>query len=236
MSKKGLWVFLIVFSILLSACGQSERNRGLEFPKTAWDMTPEQVLKAYGISKEEAALYEEGEQGLRLRLDNVELFGQTAEHVFMSFADFSDNEKLAGDEAGYTLYGINAYYADGSYMEVVEEELAQAYGMKISEYYHFTPLTLDEMRQDAYKESDDVRYWGSSFLKDVIPPAYSGEYKELWKSYQSGLNDGNWDFFKDNARMVVVTMTDQEGENGKAVSWNAKNLAVYSALHSQIDD
>ncbi|MDE7273770.1 MAG: hypothetical protein K2N95_12040 [Lachnospiraceae bacterium] len=236
MLKKRLWFLAFALIMLLCACGQPELNSDLEFPKISWDMTPEEVLKAYGISREEAALYEEGEQEIRLRLDNVELFGQTAEHVFINFADFSGNEDLAEKKEIYKLYEIKAYYEQSSDMKAVKDKLDQAYGSTIPAYYHFMPLTLDQMREDAYKESDNAKYWGNSLLKDVIPEEHLEAYKEQWKFYQIGLNDDNWDFFKDNARMVVVIMADNEGENGKAISWNAKNLAVYHTISSQIDN
>lgn len=42
--------------LALRSCGMSQ---ALEFPKTSWDMTPEEVLKAYQVKKEDTNLYEE---------------------------------------------------------------------------------------------------------------------------------------------------------------------------------
>ena len=55
-----------------------------------------------------------------------------------------------------------------------------------------------------------------------------------WKNCREGLNDDNWDFFKDHAKMVSVIFSDQEGETGKGLEWDAQNLAVYEELNAQI--
>lgn len=222
-------LFILICIMTFGACGKSDIEKNLEFPKTTWEMTLEEVMEAYGISKDEAALYEEGERSVRIRLDDVELFGQKAQYIFLSFADFSCKEDFEKNQEKYILYGVHVLYNENSDMDIVKKELEKAYGDTIPEYYHFTLLKQDQMRQDAYKESDSVKFWGSSFLKDIIPAEQSDEYRDYWKFYQGGLTDDNWDFFKDNSRMVVVTLSDNEGELGKSVSWNAMNYAIYHA-------
>ena len=55
--KKRNWSFfcaLVGLALLLTACAAPVQGEGrlLEFPKTSWEMTPEEVMAAYGVSQD----------------------------------------------------------------------------------------------------------------------------------------------------------------------------------------
>lgn len=76
--------------LALRSCGMSQT---LEFPKTSWDMTPEEVLKAYQVKKEDTNLYEEQGRNAAFVLENQEVFGETAQTVMFSFMDMELGEE-----------------------------------------------------------------------------------------------------------------------------------------------
>ncbi|MCI8892789.1 MAG: hypothetical protein HFH34_15940 [Eubacterium sp.] len=112
----------------------------------------------------------------------------------------------------------------------------KAYGATVSEYYPFYQGLEDDatIRMEPVKESESLKYWSSSTLADVLAKDDLEDYKTYWKNCREGLNDDNWDFFKDHAKMVSVIFSDQEGETGKGLEWDAQNLAVYEELNAQI--
>lgn len=91
------------------------------------------------------------------------------------------------------------------------------------------------MRLQPWKESESVKYWGGSVLEYILPENHLETYKMYWRYCRNGLNDENWDFFKKHARMVSVIFSDQEGETGKGLEWDAHNLAVYQVLTGQME-
>lgn len=85
-------------------------------------------------------------------------------------------------------------------------------------------------------KSDSVQYWGGSVLGDVLSENDLETCQTYWKNCRRGLNEENWDFFKDHARMVSVIFSDQESELGKGVEWDAHNFVVHQILTGQTDD
>lgn len=121
----------------------------------------------------------------------------------------------------------------------MKEKMEQAYGASVAEYYPFSRYMNPEndwsMSLDPVKESESLQYWGSSTLGDVLSEDDSDTYKTYWKYCRDGLNEENWDFFKDHARMVSVIFSDQDGEAGKGLEWDAHNFAVYQVLSRQME-
>ena len=65
--KKRNWSFfcaLVGLALLLTACAAPVQGEGrlLEFPKTSWEMTPEEVMAAYGVSQDAVTTSDSGEQ------------------------------------------------------------------------------------------------------------------------------------------------------------------------------
>lgn len=243
--KKSFLAALLLCMILLSACGKTvkkESAKNLEFPGLTWGMTPQEVMEAFQTAKEDVLLYEESSLTVSFGIPDIEVFGQKTKRVFFSFVDFSSFEHMPakgeGEEEGHRLCRIWAEYPQDTDMKPVKEKMEQAYGTTIPEVYPFDrQIGIGEeqvMRMEPWKESELVKYWGSSTLTDVIPEKDIETYQTYWKFCRDGLNDENWDFFKDNARMVTVIYADQEAESGKGVEWDAHNLAVFEELQKYV--
>lgn len=239
--KKGFWAVLLLGMLLLSACSKTEEKEqaeNLEFPQLTWDMTPEDVLKVFQTTKEDALLYDENNVTTSFGIADLDIFGQKAERVFFNFIDFSSFEQMPKQGEGTQLLcRIRAYYPQDTDLQPVKEKMEQVYGAMVPEYYPFDrKMSLENdsaMRMEPLKESETVRYWGSSTLGDFLAEHDLEMYKKYWKYCRDGLNDENWDFFKDHARMVSVIFSDQEGEEGKGLEWDAHNFAVYQVLNKQ---
>ena len=238
MAKKRFLAILLLCTVFLCACGKSEektQTENLEFPKLAWDMTPEDVMKAFQTAKEHTILYDENNLTTSFGITDIDVFGQQAERVFFSFIDFASLSKMPGQNAGkQRLCRIQAYYPQDADLTPVKKHLEQAYGTTVSEYYPFSAtepvVPQDTMNLKPVKQSESLQYWGSSILGDALSENDLEACQTYWKNCRRGLNEENWDFFKAHARMVSVIFSDQEGEQGKGVEWDAHNLAVYQAL------
>ena len=67
--KKRNWSFfcaLVGLALLLTACAAPVQGEGrlLEFPKTSWEMTPEEVMAAYGVSQDAVTTSDSGEPSM----------------------------------------------------------------------------------------------------------------------------------------------------------------------------
>ncbi len=241
MRKKRLCIVLLLCMFFLCACGkpkEKDEAADLEFPGVTWDMTPDDVLEAFQTAKEDALLYEENNATTSFGIADIELFGLKAERVFFNFIDFSSFDQMPQQGKGkYQLCRIQAYYPQDADLKPVKEKAEQAYGATVSEYYPFNgwmdPENEKTMKLEPWKETESVQYWGSSILGDVLSEKDIETYQKNWQYCRDGLNEENWDFFKDHARMVSVIFSDQEAEGGKGMEWDAHNLAVYNVLSSQ---
>lgn len=130
--KKKL-VFMLGSVLLLSSCQMPGETQNLEFPKTGWDMSAEDVLKAYGITKEEADYYEESGRSIVISLKNQEVFGEKAETVLFGFLNLElgedkdirrFEEESDGDEI---LCAVTAMYPKDADMETVQKEMETSY-------------------------------------------------------------------------------------------------------------
>lgn len=241
MIKKSLWAILLLSMVFLCACTKSEKKaqaENLEFPGLSWDMTPEDVLKTFQTSKEDTELYEENDLTTSFGITDIDVFGQQAERVFFYFIDYASLGKMPQQEAlKQRLCRIMAYYPQDADLTPVKEKIEQAYGATVSEYYPFSSTMISEnnwtMNQEPLKESESLQYWGSGILGDVLSESDSETDLTYWKNCRRGLNEENWEFFKDHARMVSVIFSEQELEQGKGVEWDAHNFAVYQVLNKQ---
>lgn len=242
MKKKVLWMALLLCMVIFSACAEKKEKdtqqvQNLEFPGLTWDMTPDDVLKKFEMVKEDAVLYDENDRTTSFGIQDLEVFGLKAERVLFNFIDYSSFENMpAQGEGKRRLCQILVFYPQDADLKPVKENMDKAYGATVSEYYPFYQGLEDDatIRMEPVKESESLKYWSSSTLVDVLAKDDLEDYKTYWKNCREGLNDDNWDFFKDHAKMVSVIFSDQEGETGKGLEWDAQNLAVYEELNAQI--
>ena len=90
MIKKRLLAILLLGMVFLCACTKTEKKaqaENLEFPGLTWDMTPEDVLKAFQTAKEDTEFYEENDLTTSFGITDIDVFGQQAERVFFYFID-----------------------------------------------------------------------------------------------------------------------------------------------------
>lgn len=243
MVKKNLWTVLLLCMAFLCACGKTENKeqaKNLEFPGLTWGMTPEDVMNAFQTTKENTVLYDENSFTTSFGIEDMDVFGQKAERVLFNFIDYASFAQLPGQEEGkQRLCQIRVYYPQDADIDPVKEKMEQTYGATVSEYYPFDrqidPENNPSIRLEPWKESESLQYWGSSILGDVLSENDLETYKTSWKNCRDGLNEDNWEFFKDHAKMVSVIFSDQEGEVGKGLEWDAHNLVVYQVLNRQKD-
>ena len=114
--KKRNWSFfcaLVGLALLLTACAAPVQGEGrlLEFPKTSWEMTPEEVMAAYGVSQDAVTTSDSGEQPA-FAIEQLECFGETTSHAVFSFQE---------DDAGVLrLVNVLLVYPDEADMAQVK--------------------------------------------------------------------------------------------------------------------
>ena len=82
--KKNIGILLVILLLALCSCGTP---RKLDFPKTTWNMTSDQVMEVYQVKQEDAAFYRESGRSLAFALENQEVFGEMAQTVQFNFID-----------------------------------------------------------------------------------------------------------------------------------------------------
>lgn len=219
---------VVLLMLLLCACGSKKDAGYLEFPKTTWGMSEQEVLDAYGVTKEDALQYDTGEKYTSVVLGGQQLFGEEADKVVLNFLDLGNGKQ--------GLYYVRVIYRENVDMKRVLAEMQKAYGGTIpamTVYEQYSALDSGEMPQHDYTESDQLKLWGSNILKEAISEKEIQNYAPLWEEYQEGLNTERWSDFCENARLVNVIWSDSEIPQ---VDFNAYNLAVYNELTQQLSD
>ncbi len=89
--KKRNWSFfcaLVGLACFLTACAAPRTGRGptLGIPKTSREMTPEEVMAAYGVSQDAVTTSDSGEQPA-FAIEQLECFGETTSHAVFSFQE-----------------------------------------------------------------------------------------------------------------------------------------------------
>ena len=241
--KKKL-VLMLGGVLLLSSCKMPEETQNLEFPKTEWDMSAEDVLKAYGITKEEADYYEESGRSIVISLKNQKVFGEKAETVLFGFLNLElgedkdisqfEEEELDGDEL---LCAVTVMYPKDADMEKVQKELEKQYGKyKLSdmqEFSFYNALGEDTLSVSEYEESDTLKLWGDETIENAIGEKDTAFFRENWPYYVPNLDESQWEEFSRNGHLVTVSMAKEE-EN-KTVNFNGYNLAVYEEIKEELE-
>lgn len=237
--KKKL-AFVLGSILLLSSCGQAEEKRNLEFPNTEWDMSAEEVLKACGVTKEEADFYEESNRSIVFSLKKEEIFGETAEAVHFGFLNLelgtdkdirSFDEEADGDEV---LCAVAVVYPKDTDMETVQKEMEKQYGKyaisNMQEFSFYNALGEEKLSISEYEESDTLKLWGSETIEKAIGEKDVTLFQENGVYYMPNLDESQWEDFSKNGRLVTISMV-KDGEN-PTVNFNAYNLAVYEEIES----
>lgn len=242
--KKKL-VYMLGSLLLLSSCQMPGEKQDMEFPKTEWDMSAEDVLKAYGVTKEGADYYEESGRAIAFSLKDQEVFGETAEAVLFGFLNIElgedkdirqfDEEELDGDEV---LCAVTVMYPQGTDMEKVQKEMEKQYGKyKLShmqEYAFYNALGEDGLGINEWEESDTFKLWGNETIEKVIGEKDMAVFQEKWSYYMPNLDESQWEKFSQNGHLVSAFLR-KDGDNPQ-VSFNAYNLAVYEEIEEELED
>lgn len=218
---------LIAIVIFLSSCSKKWDATNLEFPKTTWGMNIEAVFDCYGITKEDTSLYDVNGRGSVFVIEGYELFGEKSSQIVFQFLEFADN----GDAV---LSGVRVTYPEGADMNHVLEKMEEAYGKTDSDIitYEVNWGSGDELTEQIYRESDQLKFWAGESVGEVIPENESEDYRERWEFYQRNLTEENWGVFIENSSLVTVFWLDNEDE--RSLRFNAYNLGVYNELKSQL--
>ena len=84
------------------------------------------------------------------------------------------------------------------------------------------------------KEPGSVTNWGTGSIGDLIPVEEQEYYREQWESYQRGLNEDDWEEFKQNSRLERISLLTDNGWN--CVEFNAANQMIYETIKNTLHD
>lgn len=228
MKKTVFLIFVLLISLSLFSCSKKEGTDSLEFPKTIWGMSPDDVLDSYGITKEGTSSYNEAGRGIAFRIDGYSLFGEESSYIIFNFIDFADNGTRS-------LCNVRAFYPESADMEHVLAEMKKAYGQTVPSVISYDLYQMyDELQERSYTESEQLKIWAKSPVIDMIPENELEDYGVLWEFFQPRLKEDNWTDFFQNARTVTVIWQDKE--EGKSLDFNAYNLLVYNELKSRLSE
>lgn len=226
---KKIYIIFFAATLLLCSCSKKENMDHLEFPKTTWGMSMEETLDAYEITKEDTSNYDVTSSSSSFMIEGLELFGEKTAKIIFGFLDLDCKEELV-------LSQVKVMYPDHTDMNHVLEEMQKKYGETVSEISVFDlhQIMGDGMLEMKYTESEQLKIWAGGSVMEYIPENESEAYRDLWKKYQRGLNDENWDTFMKNARMVHIFLGEHEESN--SLQFYAYNVTAYHKVKSQLPE
>ena len=229
--KKGIAVTILslLLSAVLTSCGNEKDNGSLAFPKTSWGMTVEEVLEAYGAAKEDASMWNEGEYGTAFALEGQEIFGEEASRVFFNF--------MAVGSEPQRLCVVSVEYPDDADMGKVWKEMRKSYGDSVSEITRYQPMTVipGSLLETHTTEAENVKLWGSNFVKQEVSQEQWDGYRTLWQGPVSlDVEEESWESFYENARLSEAYWSNGGGilSSENALYFEAYNLLVYNQMKS----
>lgn len=263
--KKWTILILLLCSLFLCSCSEKKLYQNLEFPGPSWKMNMREVLNALNMKKEDvsaASIIVDGRSST-LRLEGYELFGAKTKYVGFSFYDFTkfaeewperneayynllDEQENDGKEgfldliAHHKFLGILVMYPKHTDMDNVFTEMKKIYGKPLpalTSYeengsFHFSP------KPKEYKDSEQIKVWGSDCIAAFIPKNESEAYQNAWKKYyiHKGMVDAEngvpWNTFTQTARMQSILC--QNEKDCKQLLYSSMNACVYEILFQQI--
>ena len=241
---------LVVLVFFPTACKTQEVDKDLNFPGLTWGMSSDEVFEILGITEEQIISADDNERSEWYLVADVDVFGEKCFRLALDFMDVTYSEDFPLNE-GVELKGkkgliaANVIFEDDTDMAKVFKKAEKLYGDTIPGYYDSSSMGYAQMRE----ESDILKFWGTQRLSEVISGQLSDSYKTLWKPYRMDLwemtspdaydfdmADEDWDDFLKNGRLVTVTWSNNEAENGKILNFNAFHLAVYNELKTHIEN
>lgn len=227
--SKAWAVLLIIIPLSFLSCQSPEENTYLEYGELKWGMTSKQVLEFLEVSSEDIITQDQSEGREYYLVQNVEFCGAKTSRMALNFMDIGYPQNTTGIRGLISLY---AYYPENTDMEKAKKEMEKIYGDSISEIYEYSqnPISPDLIQEDILKESETVKLWGGPKLSQVVEKELLNQYYEQWISYQPELQEEIWEKFSKNARLVTGTWVNLPSEGGKAIHFDAYNLAVYREI------
>ncbi|MCI8966717.1 MAG: hypothetical protein HFH75_03885 [Lachnospiraceae bacterium] len=222
MKKYGIITFLI--ALVLCSCAPNKVNEKLEFPKTTWDMSMDEVMEAWELSEEDLADFERDDI---IFIEGYELFGEKTESINFQYYDF-------GDDGTKELAQVFVIYPQDADMDHVSEEMRKVYGEPDPDMdFYYAYSALESLSVYETKEPGSVTNWGLGSAGDLIPADEQEYYREQWALYQSGLNEENWDDFIQNSRLVRISLLTDGGWN--RVEFNQANQLIYQTIKANLE-
>lgn len=224
------FTFIIVVAIIfLCSCSKRADSSYPEFPNTKWGMTMSEVLNAYGITEKDTSYYDDNNA---FSIKGYELFGEKTSEIIFDFINLKQGDSK--------LCSISVTYPDNADMNSVLKKMKNLYGDTVPEIsiYDLFQIFEDKLNVRKYSAADHLKLWASKkSVLESIPNKGNGQYKDIWKNYQTSLSDENWDTFSQNAKMVTIVWSDN-GEfpsTGKnTLNFNGYNLVVYNEIKSKL--
>ena len=237
--KKRNWSFfcaLVGLALLLTACAAPVQGEGrlLEFPKTSWEMTPEEVMAAYGVSQDAVTTSDSGEQPA-FAIEQLECFGETTSHAVFSFQE---------DDAGVLrLVNVLLVYPDEADMAQVKAQLTSTYGSSVQQ---FTSLRTGAggvgYEEETLAETQHFAFWHSA---TPVTQYLSGEDLEAFQKAAEQTDaqmqaNGAWKDYAQQMPLVRITWEDDAQLPGTVtgsvsypknrVEFNASNLHFHPQI------
>lgn len=224
MKKKICLCIVCLLSIFLCSCGKKE-DPSLNFPGLAWGMTPKEAKEALKLQDEDLDVSEESGRGSAFIVNDFELFGIKTKHTSFQFLDFAD-------QGNYRFCEVVAQYPDDADMDSVCEELKKRYGEPLPE------ITLYELNAflgmfgpETFKDSEQIKVWGTQDVSEQIPEKESAAYYQAWKPFLKSLTDDEaWDIFINTAKMNAILLQ----KDSKSLMFFAYHEGVWNAVKEQV--
>lgn len=213
--------------IVLSSCKSKESTEYLEFPKTNWDMTLDQVKTAYEVEEKDISNYMENSY---LEIEGYKIFEEKSLKVKFHFGDIRG--------VSNKLIAVEVEYPEDANMKKVLKHMTKTYGDTASEvnFISYSSLLMnDRFNEFPSQETEHLKVWSTGKLVDIVPKDKLDQYKEMWTKYLRAIPyDNNWDRLLDEGSLVTVGWTDQN-EIGIQANKNMLNNKLYfDAMHLKV--
>lgn len=233
-------VLIMTAAIFLTFCSFRQPDPCLNYPGLTWGMTPEEVLEVLEIPEENIADIDTSSRSESYRIRDMEMFGEEIDQMVLNFIDMTYTEDFpyGGEEgADCGLVDIRIFYRVDTDMERVFRKIKSIYGENVPEVYEYATNVMDfkSLREEPTEESDIVKLWAGQKLAEVIPDELSEQYRDMWKPYKTGLNDENWERFRENGTLVTVTWVNNQEEEWNCVYLDGFHYEVYRELKRHIE-
>ena len=230
------FIFLICCCmVLLPSCNKVKHNENYEFPKTTWNMNVKDVLQAYDADEEDIKYSDEK---YTLIIENQEVFGEKGAEITFQFSDLRKTNP--------TLTQIEVMYPDDANMNKILKNMKSMYGAVSSKVNFFGYYNIIETQflESSCEETEHLKLWSSTLIKDKIPANELKTYQTLWSKYQKPVaDDQKWDYFISEANMIGIAWTDnneipmlkeKNADNKNKLYFDIVNLKLYDYFTEEL--